>query len=46
VKIISIELPKDVLIELKVIDTGLNTVANAVLRADAVKFSLVSETMI
>ena len=45
VKFISAELPKDVLIELKVIDTGLNSVANAVLRADAVKFSLVSETM-
>ena len=44
VKIISAELPKEVLIELKVIDTGLNTNTNAVLRADAVKFSLISET--
>src|SRR3972149_5567003 len=41
-KIISAELPKDVLIELKVSDTGLNTNTNAVLRADAVKFSLIS----
>jgi len=44
VKIFSAELPKDVQVEVKVIDTGLNTVTNAVLRADAVKFSLVSET--
>lgn len=44
VKIISAELPKDFLIELKVSDTGLNTNPNAVLRADAVKFSLISET--
>ncbi len=44
VKIISAELPKDVLIELKVSDTGLNTNTNAVLRADAMKFSLISET--
>ncbi len=44
VKLFTKELPKDVPIELKVIDTGLNTIAGAVLRADAVKFSLVSET--
>jgi len=44
VKILSAQLLKDVPIELKVIDTGINTVVNAVLRADAVKFSLVSET--
>ncbi len=44
VKLFNAELPKDVPVELKVIDTGLNTVTNAVLRADAAKFSLVSET--
>lgn len=43
VKLFNTELPKDVKIELKVSDTGLNTITNAVLRADAVKFSLVSE---
>ena len=43
IKVFSAELPKDVTVELKVMDTGLNTVAGAVLRADAVKFSLVSE---
>ena len=44
VKLFNIELPKDVVVELKLTDTGLNTNANAVLRADAAKFSLVSET--
>ena len=44
VKILSPPLPMNIPIELKVMDTGLNTVLNAVLRADAVKFSLISET--
>jgi hypothetical protein len=38
------ELPADHKIELKVVDTGKNTNPNSVLRADAIKFALISES--